>query len=58
MFILVITKIEIIVKRNELGNVKEAVDYLYGHQMSMKDIYISFYGGEPLLMFRLIKEVE
>ena len=36
---------------------KEAVDYLYGHSMSSEDIYISFYGGEPLLMFRLIKEV-
>lgn len=36
---------------------KEAVDYLYGHSMSSEDIYISFYGGEPLLMFRLIKDV-
>ena len=32
---------------------KEAVDYLYGHSMSSEDIYISFYGGEPLLMFRV-----
>ncbi|MBE3141258.1 MAG: radical SAM protein, partial [Thermoplasmata archaeon] len=32
-----------------------AIDYLYDHSAERKDIAIGFYGGEPLLNFRIIQ---
>lgn len=36
---------------------KKAVDFLYEYSKASKEVAISFYGGEPLLSFRLIKEI-
>ncbi len=36
---------------------QKCIDYLYEHSTDMNDIYISFYGGEPLINFKLIKQV-
>lgn len=35
---------------------KQAVDFLFNHA-SKETVYLSFYGGEPLLRFDLIKEI-
>ncbi len=35
---------------------KKAVDFLFMHSKNSTDVRISFYGGEPLLNFQLIKE--
>lgn len=40
-----------------LNTAKEAIDFLLAHSIDSKDINISFYGGEPLLAFDLIKDV-
>jgi uncharacterized protein len=34
---------------------KKAIDYFYLHSQALKKVVISFYGGEPLLNFNLIK---
>lgn len=36
---------------------KRSVDFLYDHSKDCKNVTISFYGGEPLLNFKLIKDV-
>lgn len=40
-----------------LETAKEAIDFLLAHSIDSKHINISFYGGEPLLAFGLIKDV-
>lgn len=35
---------------------KKAIDFLFSHSGKNKEIYIGFYGGEPLLNFDLIKK--
>ncbi len=35
---------------------KRSIDYLYTHSSDMNEVTISFYGGEPLLNFQLIKQ--
>ena len=35
---------------------KQAIDYLFAHSAERKNIYLTFYGGEPLLQFDLIKQ--
>ena len=36
---------------------KKGIDYLLSHSGNLKEILITFFGGEPLLNFELIKEV-
>lgn len=36
---------------------KKAIDYFLAHSSKSKQIYIGFYGGEPLLNFGLIKSI-
>lgn len=36
---------------------KKAVDYLFEHSIDSREVYIGFYGGEPLLEFPLMKKV-
>lgn len=36
---------------------KKSLDYLYDHSYNSHEISIYFYGGEPLLNFKLIKEI-
>ncbi len=36
---------------------KKSVDYLYAHSSDARKIGVSFYGGEPLINFQLIKRV-
>lgn len=36
---------------------KKAVDYLLAHSIDTPEVYIGFYGGEPLLEFPLIQKV-
>jgi len=36
---------------------KKSIDFLYDHSSSADSIHISFYGGEPFLNFKLIKDV-
>ena len=36
---------------------KKSIDMLYAHSADATVIYISFYGGEPLLNFKLIKQI-
>lgn len=36
---------------------KKSIDFLYSHSRDMQEITVSFYGGEPLLNFDLIKKV-
>ncbi len=40
-----------------LETAKEAIDFLLTHSIDSNDINISFYGGEPLLAFDLIKDI-
>lgn len=40
-----------------LETAKEAIDFLLEHSIDSKNINISFYGGEPLLAFDLIKDI-
>lgn len=35
---------------------KQAIDYLFDHSSKRENIYLTFYGGEPLLKFDLIKQ--
>lgn len=35
---------------------KKGIDYFIAHSFENNDLYLSFYGGEPLLQFDLIKE--
>lgn len=35
---------------------KKAIDFLNKHSSTSKEIYIGFYGGEPLLNFKLLKQ--
>ena len=35
---------------------KSAIDYLYDHSVDNKEILVTFYGGEPLLNFKLVKQ--
>lgn len=35
---------------------KGAIDYMYAHSADAQEVYLSFYGGEPLLNFPLIKK--
>lgn len=44
-------------KRMNFNTAKKAVDYLIQHSKQTNEINISFYGGEPLLEFELIKKV-
>lgn len=44
-------------KRMSFNTAKKAVDYLVQHSKQSNEINISFYGGEPLLEFELIKKV-
>lgn len=44
-------------KRMSIETAKKAVDYLLEHSKDNNNINISFYGGEPLLEFDLIKQV-
>lgn len=34
---------------------KKAIDYFYSHAQASKEVYISFFGGEPLLNFDLVR---
>lgn len=34
---------------------KQAIDYLFSHSAERENIYLTFYGGEPLLKFELIQ---
>lgn len=43
-------------KNMELHTAKKAINYLIKHSDEQDEIAISFYGGEPLLMFDLIQE--
>lgn len=36
---------------------KKGIDYFIAHSFESNNLYLSFYGGEPLLQFELIKEV-
>lgn len=40
-----------------LKTAKEAIDFLLDHSIDSNNVNISFYGGEPLLAFDLIKDV-
>ncbi|MCR1824680.1 Cys-rich peptide radical SAM maturase CcpM, partial [Terrisporobacter muris] len=44
-------------KRMNFNTAKKAVDYLIQHSKQLNEINISFYGGEPLLEFELIKKI-
>ncbi len=44
-------------KRMSFKTAKKGVDYLLDHSIDMDIISISFYGGEPLLEFDLIKKI-
>lgn len=35
---------------------KESIDFLFEHSKDSEEVYLSFYGGEPLLNFALIKQ--
>lgn len=43
-------------KNMEIATMKKAVDFYLNHSQSNEILNISFYGGEPLLNFHLIKE--
>lgn len=36
---------------------RKSIDYLFRHSIDSNEVNISFYGGEPLLNFELIKEI-
>ena len=40
-----------------LKTAKKSIDFYYDHSIDSKSAAISFYGGEPLLQFELIKDV-
>lgn len=44
-------------KRMTTETALKAIDFLVAHSINSKEISISFYGGEPLLEFELIKQV-
>lgn len=44
-------------KRLSLETGKRAIDFYYDHSVDCTQILLSFYGGEPLLEFRLIQEL-
>lgn len=44
-------------KSMTLQTAKKAVDFYYDHSVDSSNAAISFYGGEPLLQFPLIKEI-
>ncbi|MCX7923055.1 MAG: Cys-rich peptide radical SAM maturase CcpM [Clostridia bacterium] len=43
-------------KRMNIDTAKKAIDFLINHSRSSPEVNISFYGGEPLLEFEMIKE--
>ena len=45
------------VKSMTWDTAKRAIDFLWNHSVDSKDIFIAFYGGEPLMNFPLMKEV-
>ncbi|WP_455258520.1 radical SAM protein [Peptoniphilus asaccharolyticus] len=44
-------------KKMTFETAKKSIDYLMEHSNSTKEVYIGFYGGEPLIMFDLIKDI-
>ena len=40
----------------DIETMKKAVDFYFSHSIENPEKYLSFYGGEPLLNFQLIKE--
>ena len=44
-------------KKMDFSVAKKAVDFLWEHSVDSPDANIGFYGGEPLLVFDLIKQV-
>ena len=36
---------------------QKSIDYLYLHSNKLDEVIIGFYGGEPLLEYKLIKEI-
>jgi len=40
----------------DLETAKAAIDYLVKHSKNSENVYISFYGGEPMLQYPLIQE--
>ena len=42
-------------KTMALNTAKKAIDFLFEHSADSKEVLISFYGGEPLLEYELIK---
>ena len=44
-------------KRMSYETAKQAVDFLWEHSVDSPTVNIGFYGGEPLLEFKLIKEI-
>lgn len=43
-------------KRMSFEQAKEGIDYLLSHSKALETVYLSFYGGEPLLCIDLIKQ--
>lgn len=43
-------------KKMDFEMAKKAIDFFIEHSRESKDIIVGFYGGEPLLMFPLIKQ--
>lgn len=43
-------------KKMSFETAKKAIDFLLEHSLENSEVIIGFYGGEPLLEFRLIKE--
>lgn len=44
-------------KRMSLETAKKSIDFLLNHSRNSSEVLISFYGGEPILEFNLLKEV-
>lgn len=44
-------------KHMSWGTARKAVDFLLEHSVDSKEVHLSFYGGEPLLEFELIKKI-
>jgi uncharacterized protein len=43
-------------KRMSFETAKKGIDYILNHSSNLENVYISFYGGEPLLEIDLIKK--
>lgn len=44
-------------KRMDIETAKKAIMFLRDHSIDVEEVYIGFYGGEPLLEFNMMKEL-